>query len=79
MDALATDKLEKIFRAVFELPENANVATLRQVNAPNWDSLAHVSLVTAIESEFDTTIDAADALRITSFQAAQLVLEERGL
>jgi acyl carrier protein len=79
MDALATDKLERIFRAVFELPENANVVNLRQVNAPNWDSLAHVSLVAAIESEFDTTIDAADALRITSFQAALLVLEERGL
>jgi len=71
--------LEQIFRAVFEMPDGADVSNLRQVNAPKWDSLAHVSLIAAIESEFGTTIDAADALRITSFRAAQAVLDERGL
>ena len=32
-----------------------------------------------IESEFSITLDAADALRMTSFQATQLLLEEKGL
>ncbi|MBA3557890.1 MAG: acyl carrier protein [Gemmatimonadaceae bacterium] len=49
------------------------------MNEPNWDSLAHVSLVAAIESEFGITLDAADELRMTSFQATQLLLEEKGL
>ena len=52
---------------------------MRQINQKNWDSLAHVSLVTAIESEFEVTLDAADALRMTSYQATQLLLEEKGL
>jgi acyl carrier protein len=49
------------------------------VNQRNWDSLAHVSLVAAIESEFNMTLDAADALRMTSYRATELLLEEKGL
>lgn len=73
------NKLTEIFRTTFELPADADVANLRQVNVANWDSLAHVCLVSALENEFGTTIDAGDALRITSFSAAQSLLRERGL
>lgn len=79
MNAMSTGKLQDIFHAVFELPPGADATRVRQITQKNWDSLAHVSLVAAIESEFDLTIDAADALRMTSFQATQLLLEERGL
>lgn len=79
MTAESTAKLQEIFRAVFELPATADVTRVRQINEPKWDSLAHVSLVAAIESEFDLTIDTADALRMTSYPATQLMLEERGL
>jgi acyl carrier protein len=71
-------KLRDIFRFVFELDGNANVADIRQINQPNWDSLAHVSLVAAIESEFGINIDTVDTLRITSYRAAELFLEEKG-
>jgi acyl carrier protein len=70
-------RLEEIFRAVFELPTDANVTQLRQLSTPKWDSLAHVSLVTAIESEFGLSIDAADQLRMTSYAATMVLLEER--
>lgn len=79
MTATSTGKLQEIFRAVFELPPGADVTRVRQINQKNWDSLMHVSLVAAIESEFDITLDAADALRMTSFQATQLLLDEKGL
>ncbi len=79
MSASTTAKVEDIFRAVFELTPDADVTRVRQISERNWDSLAHVSLVAAIESEFSITLDAADALRMTSFQATQLLLEEKGL
>lgn len=79
MDAERVAKLESVFRAVFEMPPDKDVRNLRQISERKWDSLAHVMLVSAIESEFGTTIDTADALRMTSFAATQLVLEERGL
>jgi acyl carrier protein len=79
MRASTTSKLEDVFRAVFELTPGTDVKRIRQISEPRWDSLAHVSLVAAIESEFNVALDAADALRMTSFQATQLLLEERGL
>jgi len=73
------DKLREIFRAVFELIPGTDVTRVRQINEPKWDSLAHISLITAVESEFGVTLDAMDAMGMTSYQAMQLLLEEKGL
>jgi acyl carrier protein len=79
MSVQLADKLQDIFRAVFNLPETHDVTQVRRISERHWDSLAHVSLVAAIESEFDIIIDAADALRMTSYEATRLLLEEVGL
>jgi acyl carrier protein len=79
MTDTSAGKLQEIFRVVFELPDSADVTGVRQIGEGKCDSLAHMSLVAAIESEFGVSIDAVDALRMTSFQATQLMLEERGL
>jgi acyl carrier protein len=79
MNAETTDRLQDIFRAVFELPASAEVSGLRQMHTPAWDSLAHVTLVTAIESVFGVSLDAADQLQMTSYTTTALLLEERGL
>jgi acyl carrier protein len=71
--------LEQVFRAVLQLPETADVRSIRQVNQKSWDSLAHVSLVAAVESEFNLSVDIAESLELTSFEAFALFLEERGL
>jgi acyl carrier protein len=70
-------KLGDVFRAVMNLPPGADVSDLRQLNTPGWDSLAHVSLVAAVESEFAISIDIEDSLDLTSYQAVRLYLEER--
>ena len=69
--------LEDVFRAVFELPDGADVTTLAQGVSEKWDSLAHVSLVAAIESQFNVVLDVADQLDLTSFDAAARILDER--
>jgi acyl carrier protein len=71
------DKLQEIFRAVFQLGPDRDVAEVRQVSEKNWDSLAHVTLVSALESEFGVTIDTGDALDMTSYEATRLILEEK--
>ena len=77
MNVQNATRLQEIFLAVFELPAGADVTPLRQLSTPTWDSLAHVSLVTAIESEFGISLDAADQLRMTSYAATVVLLEER--
>ena len=73
------EKLQEIFRVVLELPPTADVTGVQQGSGHNWDSLAHVSLIAAIESEFNTTIDAVDALCLTSYQATTTLLDQKGL
>ncbi len=79
MNSTMTAKLQDIFRIVLKLPSDADAAEVGQMNEPKWDSLAHISLITAVESEFGLALDASDAMRMTSFRATQLLLEEKGL
>ena len=71
-------KLEQVLRVVFELPATADVTQLSQKSQDNWDSLGHVKLTTALESEFNVSIDTADSMRIDSYEAIRQLLEERG-
>ena len=73
------ERLQALFRAVFELPPSADVLACRQANTPSWDSMAHVSLVAAIEGEFGLTIDAGDSLALTSYESVRLYLEGQGI
>ncbi len=72
-------KLFEIFQVVLELDADEDVQSLRRLNEKRWDSLAHTSLIVAIESEFGIKLDIADMDRMTSFAATRLLLEEKGL
>jgi acyl carrier protein len=72
-------KLEAIFRTVLELQNGADVTRVRQESEAGWDSLGHVVLIGAIESEFGLQIDAGDSLELTSYDAIVRFLEGRGL
>lgn len=52
---------------------------MRRVTEAKWDSLAHTSIVAAVESEFGIGLESADMDRMTSFAATRLLLEEMGL
>ncbi len=65
------ERLQEIFRAVFNLPDGADVTGCAQGSTPSWDSMAHVSLIAALEGEFGISIDAGDSLELTSYDAAR--------
>jgi acyl carrier protein len=71
-------RLQAVFRGVLNLPPGADVAASAQSNTEAWDSMAHVSLVVAIEEEFGLTIDAGDSLGLTSYDAARRYLADAG-
>jgi acyl carrier protein len=72
-------RLEAVFRAALELPAGVDVQRSSQADEPRWDSLAHVVLMGAIESEFALPIDTADSLELTSYAQVATFLEARGL
>ena len=75
----AESKLQEIVRATLELPPDADVTGARQLGVESWDSLAHVSLMLAIEGEIAVAIDIADQIQLTSYPAIRRYLEERGV
>lgn len=72
------ERLQAIFRGVFDLPDGVDPMACAQGNTPTWDSMAHVSLVTAIEGEFGIAIDAGDSLTLTSYDIARRYLAGLG-
>lgn len=72
-------KLEAVFRTVLELPADQDVENIRQIARRNWDSLAQISILLGIESEFGVRLSGAEQERVTSFKSAMLLLEEKGL
>jgi acyl carrier protein len=70
-------KVTEILRVVLDLPADRDIETVRKITTPSWDSLAQASIIAAIESEFGIEFDPADYDRITSYESACLLVEEK--
>lgn len=73
------DRLRKVFRSALELPGDYDVDGLEYRAIEKWDSLAHMSLVAAIEDEFDVMIDTDDVIDMSSFTKAREILGKHGV
>jgi acyl carrier protein len=47
------DRLQRVFRDVFDMPELQIRSEMTADDIEYWDSLAHVSLIASIEAEFN--------------------------
>ena len=67
-------KLKEIFMEIFSINE-PEIESYRKINNRKWDSIASVTLIAAVESEFNVVIDDLDYESFSSFAAVELVLE----
>ncbi len=72
-------KLQEILSRVFnvssaEITENASPDTIE-----NWDSLRHMSLVLALEEEFNIEFTDDQVVEILSYKLIKIVLKEHGV
>jgi len=70
------EKLNAVFVEIFhveinQLNDNFNIETV-----PNWDSVTQLSLVTAIEDEFNIMLDTDDILDFKSYSIAKEILKK---
>lgn len=73
------DRLSKVFRATFSLDPDSDVVGLEYQGIPQWDSLAHMSLVADIEEEFGVLLSPDDVIELSSFARAIEILEAQGV
>lgn len=69
-----SEKLKRIFIKSLGLQQNIILDHLVYNEIPEWDSIAHMTLVSDIEAEFDIMLDSADVIALNNFpKALQLV------
>ncbi|PQG13585.1 acyl carrier protein [Enterococcus faecium] len=73
-------KYKKIFIENLQLPEVfEEFSSLTIENTSNWDSLAQITLISDIETEFDIELETEDILLLNSFNAGIEILKEKGV
>jgi acyl carrier protein len=72
-------RLREVFRTSLDLPAGTPVDDLQYQDNEKWDSLAHMSLVAAIEDEFSIMIDTDDVINMSSFEEAVRILAKYGV
>jgi acyl carrier protein len=72
-------RLRAAFRTSLDLPADAEVDELRYQDNEKWDSLAHMSLIAAIEDEFSVMLDTDDVINLSSFAEATRILGKYGV
>lgn len=67
-------KLKSIFAESLGIDESIVTDSLRYAEIPQWDSVAHMALVAAIEEGFDIMIDTEDVIDMSSFEKAKQIV-----
>ncbi|MCW3841315.1 acyl carrier protein [Micromonospora yasonensis] len=74
-----TDRLRGVFVDALELPEGTDVENLTYRGIEQWDSLGHMTLVAAIEDEFDVQLETDQVIDMSSFKVALEMLRGLGV
>lgn len=76
MSAETAASLEQIFQDVM-IAETLPVRQRTRLTCLRWDSLMHLTLVSAIEQEFGVTLSDEDVLDLNSFESALQIVQEK--
>ena len=68
------DKLRFIFADTLGATQDQITDATTYSEFPNWDSVAHMALIAAIEQSFDIMIDAEDVIDMSSFSKAKQIV-----
>jgi acyl carrier protein len=72
------DRAVTVFVAALELDTQTDVGQLKYQQIPQWDSIGHMSLVAALEDEFEVEFDIEQTLDLDSFETGLRLLQELG-
>jgi acyl carrier protein len=75
----AEAKLRAAFVEALGLPAEVDVSATRYRETRQWDSVAHMQLVGAIELAFDIMLDTDDVIGMSSYQRAREIVGKHGV
>ena len=69
------EKYVAAFTSILLVEESA-LANLKYQDIDAWDSVGHMSLMTALEEAFEIEMDIDDIIEFSSFEAGRTILEK---
>lgn len=73
------DKYRKVFREIFDVQDDVLNKDFAFNKVEKWDSVAHMSLISALEDEFEVLFDTEDILSYGSFENGINILKKYGV
>ena len=72
------EKYEKVFMEIFAI-DQTKLSGLKYQGIETWDSVGHMSLMAALEDEFEIELDTDDIIDFSSFEKGCDILEKYGV
>lgn len=72
-------KLRAVFSAALGIPPSEINNETAYDKSKGWDSLAHMSLISALDSEFDIMLDTDDVVELSSYGKSKEILRKYGV
>ncbi|SDG78404.1 hypothetical protein SAMN05216584_11227 [Selenomonas sp. WCT3] len=69
------EKYTKVFAETFDVNES-EVEKLEYQGIELWDSVGHMSLISALEEAFDIMLDTDDIIELSSFEKGKEILSK---
>lgn len=73
------EKYRQCFCEAFSLEADFDADTTEMGGMPDWDSVGHMELITALEDAFDIMFETEDILRFTSYVEGIEILKKYGV
>lgn len=70
------DRVKKQFVECFGISPDIVVDELEYASIPQWDSVAHMSLIVGLEDEFDIMIEIDDVIDMSTFKKAKEIVKK---
>lgn len=70
------ERIFKQFQAVMGIADDMAKSDIVYNVAPGWDSVAHMTLIAALENEFDCMLEMDDIIDMSSFAKAVEIMSK---
>lgn len=77
-DTSSNDRIIEVFARILAIAPDRVTDDLRYASIPEWDSIAHMSVVAGLEDAFGVLIDMDDVIDMNSVGKAREILAKHG-
>ena len=76
---MSIEKYKKVFTESLSIEGSKFNDKIKYNDIPEWDSIGHMTLISALEENFSISIDTDDIVEFSSFEVGKKILTKYGI